>query len=34
MPDLIPAKNGIVDRHPEVVEIAGFLLDSIRNLPE
>jgi hypothetical protein len=34
MPDLIPAKNGIFDRHPEPIEITGFLLDSIRDLPE
>ncbi len=29
MPDLIPAKNGIFDRHPEVIEITGFQLQFI-----
>jgi hypothetical protein len=24
MPDLIPAKDGIFDRHPECTEITGF----------
>jgi len=26
MPDLIPAEDGIFDRHPELVEITGFRL--------
>jgi hypothetical protein len=26
MPDLIPAKDGIFDRHPELIEITGFRL--------
>jgi hypothetical protein len=34
MPDLIPVEDGISDRHPESIEITGFLLDSIRDLPE
>jgi hypothetical protein len=38
MPDLIPAKDGIFDRHPERIESrpggTGFLPDSIRDLPE
>jgi hypothetical protein len=34
MPDLIPVKNGIFDRHPEPNEITGFLPDSIRDPPE
>jgi hypothetical protein len=38
MPDLIPAKDGIFDRHPEHLESrfggTGFLPDSIRDLPE
>jgi hypothetical protein len=34
MPDLIPAKNGIFDRHPESIEITGFLPDPIRDPPE
>jgi hypothetical protein len=34
MPDLIPAEDGIFDRHPELIEITGFLPDSIRDLPE
>jgi hypothetical protein len=34
MPDLILAKTGIFDRHPEVIEFTGFLLGSIRDLPE
>jgi hypothetical protein len=28
MPDLIPAKHGIFDRHPEHIEFAGFLLSQ------
>jgi hypothetical protein len=27
MPDLIPAKDGIFDRHPECIEITGFPFD-------
>jgi hypothetical protein len=27
MPDLIPAKDGIFDRHPECTEITGFPFD-------
>jgi len=34
MPDLIPAEDGIFDRHPESTEITGFLPDLIRDLPE
>jgi hypothetical protein len=34
MPDLIPAEVGIFDRHPEPIEITGFLLDPIQDLPE
>ena len=34
MPDLIPAEDGIFDRHPELIEINAFLPDSIRDLPE
>ena len=34
MPDLIPAEVGIFDRHPEIIEITGFLPDSIRDPPE
>jgi hypothetical protein len=30
MPDLIPAKNGIFDRHPELIEFTGFALFRFR----
>jgi hypothetical protein len=30
MPDLIPAKNGIFDRHPEFIEFTGFALFRFR----
>jgi hypothetical protein len=30
MPDLITAKNGIFDRHPEPIEITGFALFRFR----
>jgi hypothetical protein len=29
MPDLIPAKDGIFNRHPELTEITGFRLQFI-----
>ena len=31
MPDLIPAKDGIFDRHPEAIEFTGFQLSPVED---